>query len=161
MEAIVVASMSEAEKAVDAFSEMNLGDAHTQLGEDKEASLNASCQDIVITVGATVPTGFELTATDEVQELGEDKEANPNASCKEIVVTIGATVPTGFELTAADEVQEKLGSLSRISKDRGKIYFDIPAVMLPQVCRYYWANISFSVIYIFPVFSVTHKSPGL
>ncbi|KAL8212650.1 UNVERIFIED_CONTAM: THUMP domain-containing protein 3 [Gekko kuhli] len=87
--------MSEVEKAVDAFSEMNLGDAR--------------------------------------KLLGEDKEADPNASCKDIVITIGATVPTGFELTAADEVQEKLGSQSRISKDRGKIYFEIPVISLPQV----------------------------
>ncbi|XP_054831131.1 tRNA (guanine(6)-N2)-methyltransferase THUMP3 [Eublepharis macularius] len=87
--------MSETEKAVDALSEMNLGDAPKQLGENKEANLSASCKDIV--------------------------------------VTIGATVPTGFELTAADEVQEKLGSQSRISKDRGKIYFEIPVIDLPQV----------------------------
>ncbi|XP_077181392.1 tRNA (guanine(6)-N(2))-methyltransferase THUMP3 [Paroedura picta] len=87
--------MSEVEKTVDAFSEMNIG---------------ARCK-----------------------QLGEDKEANPYAGYENIVVTIGATVPTGFELTAADEVQEKLGSQSRISKDRGKIYFEIPAVSLPQV----------------------------
>ncbi|XP_048346323.1 tRNA (guanine(6)-N2)-methyltransferase THUMP3 [Sphaerodactylus townsendi] len=87
--------MSEEEKAVDAFSEMNLGDTHKQSGENREADLNTSCKDTV--------------------------------------VTIGATVPTGFELTAADEVQEKLGSQSKISKDRGKIYFEIPVISLPQV----------------------------
>ncbi|XP_067907524.1 THUMP domain-containing protein 3 isoform X2 [Heterodontus francisci] len=40
-------------------------------------------------------------------------------------VTIGATVPTGFENTASEEVLEKIGSESRISKDRGKIYFEV------------------------------------
>uniref|UniRef100_A0A8C3J8M4 THUMP domain containing 3 n=1 Tax=Calidris pygmaea TaxID=425635 RepID=A0A8C3J8M4_9CHAR len=53
----------------------------------------------------------------------------------ELSAVIGATVPTGFEQTAADEVQEKLGSASRISKDRGKIYFEVPAQSLPQVHR--------------------------
>ena len=51
----------------------------------------------------------------------------------ELAVVIGATVPTGFELTAAEEVQEKLGSAARISRDRGKIYFEVPARGLPQV----------------------------
>ncbi|KAK1796529.1 hypothetical protein P4O66_009568 [Electrophorus voltai] len=41
------------------------------------------------------------------------------------VVTIGATVPTGFEHTAAEEVNEKIGASARISKDRGRIYFEI------------------------------------
>ncbi|XP_065701837.1 tRNA (guanine(6)-N(2))-methyltransferase THUMP3 isoform X2 [Patagioenas fasciata] len=53
----------------------------------------------------------------------------------ELAAVIGATVPTGFELTAAAEVQEKLGSASRISRDRGKIYFEVPAGALPQVHR--------------------------
>ncbi|NXX80247.1 THUM3 protein, partial [Urocolius indicus] len=53
----------------------------------------------------------------------------------ELAAVIGATVPTGFELTAAAEVQEKLGSASRISRDRGKIYFEVPADSLPQVHR--------------------------
>ncbi|XP_007944057.1 THUMP domain-containing protein 3 [Orycteropus afer afer] len=48
-------------------------------------------------------------------------------------VTVGATVPTGFEQTAADEVIEKLGSSCKISKDRGKIYFDISVESLAQV----------------------------
>lgn len=51
----------------------------------------------------------------------------------ELAAVIGATVPTGFEQTAAEEVQEKLGSASRISRDRGKIYFEVPAQSLPQV----------------------------
>lgn len=51
----------------------------------------------------------------------------------ELAAVIGATVPTGFEHTAAEEVQEKLGSASRISRDRGKIYFDVPARSLPEV----------------------------
>uniref|UniRef100_G1NCR1 THUMP domain-containing protein n=1 Tax=Meleagris gallopavo TaxID=9103 RepID=G1NCR1_MELGA len=37
--------------------------------------------------------------------------------------------------TAAAEVQEKLGSASRISRDRGKIYFEVPARCLPEVHR--------------------------
>lgn len=78
----------------------------------------------------------EVNLDDSCKPLGENEEAKPDASHKDIVVTIGATVPTGFELTAADEVQEKLGSQSRISKDRGKIYFDIPVNSLPQVCRF-------------------------
>ncbi|KAM4893601.1 tRNA (guanine(6)-N(2))-methyltransferase THUMP3 isoform 1-T1 [Sylvia borin] len=53
----------------------------------------------------------------------------------ELAAVIGATVPTGFEQTAAEEVQEKLGSASRISKDRGKIYFEVAARSLPQVHR--------------------------
>ncbi|XP_066471898.1 tRNA (guanine(6)-N2)-methyltransferase THUMP3 [Tiliqua scincoides] len=75
----------------------------------------------------------EVKLDDSCKPLGENEEANPDASNRDIVVTIGATVPTGFELTAADEVQEKLGSQSKISKDRGKIYFDIPVSCLPQV----------------------------
>lgn len=76
----------------------------------------------------------EVNLDDTCKSFGENKDINPSASHEEIVVTIGATVPTGFELTAADEVQEKLGSQSRISKDRGKIYFEIPVHSLPQVC---------------------------
>ncbi|KAI1234591.1 hypothetical protein IHE44_0003651, partial [Lamprotornis superbus] len=53
----------------------------------------------------------------------------------ELAAVIGATVPTGFEQTAAEEVREKLGSASRISRDRGKIYFEVPARSLPQVHR--------------------------
>ncbi|TVK90522.1 THUMP domain-containing protein 3 [Bagarius yarrelli] len=48
-------------------------------------------------------------------------------------VTIGATVPTGFEHTAAEEVQEKIGAIARISKDRGRIYFEISTVHLHKV----------------------------
>ncbi|NXN25844.1 THUM3 protein, partial [Nycticryphes semicollaris] len=59
----------------------------------------------------------------------------PAEECAELTAVIGATVPTGFEQTAAEEVQEKLGSASRISKDRGKIYFEVPAQSLPQVHR--------------------------
>ncbi|XP_065498707.1 tRNA (guanine(6)-N2)-methyltransferase THUMP3 isoform X2 [Caloenas nicobarica] len=59
----------------------------------------------------------------------------PTEEGAELAAVIGATVPTGFELTAAAEVQEKLGSASRISRDRGKIYFEVPAGALPQVHR--------------------------
>ncbi|XP_051483566.1 tRNA (guanine(6)-N2)-methyltransferase THUMP3 isoform X2 [Apus apus] len=57
------------------------------------------------------------------------------APAPELAAVVGATVPTGFELTAAEEVQEKLGSAARISRDRGKIYFEVPARSLPQVHR--------------------------
>nr|XP_028575145.1 THUMP domain-containing protein 3 [Podarcis muralis]XP_028575146.1 THUMP domain-containing protein 3 [Podarcis muralis]XP_028575147.1 THUMP domain-containing protein 3 [Podarcis muralis] len=75
----------------------------------------------------------EVNIGDSCKPLDEHREANPDATPKDIVVTIGATVPTGFELTAADEVQEKLASKSTISKDRGKIYFEIPVTSLPKV----------------------------
>lgn len=62
----------------------------------------------------------------------EAEAAGPEAAGDGAAV-IGATVPTGFEATAAAEVQEKLGSASRISRDRGKIYFEVPARCLPEV----------------------------
>lgn len=68
-------------------------------------------------------------------EAAGDAGLGPAAAqeCAELAAVIGATVPTGFEHTAAEEVQEKLGSASRISRDRGKIYFDVPARSLPEV----------------------------
>ncbi|XP_060017282.1 tRNA (guanine(6)-N2)-methyltransferase THUMP3 isoform X3 [Lagenorhynchus albirostris] len=60
-------------------------------------------------------------------------ESGLRSESEHLQVTIGATVPTGFEQTAADEVREKLGSLCKISKDRGKIYFDISVESLAQV----------------------------
>nr|XP_044989212.1 THUMP domain-containing protein 3 isoform X3 [Jaculus jaculus] len=60
-------------------------------------------------------------------------ESDIRSESEHLHVTIGATVPTGFEQTAADEVREKLGSWCKISKDRGKIYFDIALESLPQV----------------------------
>ncbi|XP_049496888.1 tRNA (guanine(6)-N2)-methyltransferase THUMP3 isoform X2 [Panthera uncia] len=60
-------------------------------------------------------------------------ESGPRSESEHLQVTIGATVPTGFEQTAADEVREKLGSSCKISKDRGKIYFDISVESLAQV----------------------------
>ncbi|KAG9277089.1 THUMP domain-containing protein 3 [Astyanax mexicanus] len=48
-------------------------------------------------------------------------------------VTVGATVPTGFEPTAAEEVQEKIGAVARVSKDRGRIYFEISTDNLIKV----------------------------
>lgn len=50
-----------------------------------------------------------------------------------ITVTIGATVPTGFEHTAAEEVKERIGQEATISKDRGRIYFQITTDNLFQV----------------------------
>ncbi|XP_069875136.1 tRNA (guanine(6)-N2)-methyltransferase THUMP3-like [Dipodomys merriami] len=60
-------------------------------------------------------------------------ETDVRSESEHFRVTIGATVPTGFEQTAADEVKEKLGSSCKISKDRGKIYFDIAVESLAQV----------------------------
>uniref|UniRef100_H3BH06 THUMP domain containing 3 n=1 Tax=Latimeria chalumnae TaxID=7897 RepID=H3BH06_LATCH len=60
-------------------------------------------------------------------------ESDPILDLKTKVFTIGATVPTGFEQMAAEEVKEKIGSDSRISKDRGKIYFEIHSDSLPLV----------------------------
>lgn len=60
-------------------------------------------------------------------------ESGPRSESEHLQVTIGATVPTGFEQMAADEVREKLGSSCKISKDRGKIYFDISVESLAQV----------------------------
>lgn len=62
-----------------------------------------------------------------------DAGLGPAQQGAELAAVIGATVPTGFEHTAAEEVREKLGSASRISRDRGKIYFEVPARSLPQV----------------------------
>lgn len=50
-----------------------------------------------------------------------------------LTVTVGATVPTGFEHTAAEEVQEKIGAIARVSKDRGRIYFEITTDQLHKV----------------------------
>ncbi|XP_056130872.1 THUMP domain-containing protein 3 isoform X2 [Lampris incognitus] len=50
-----------------------------------------------------------------------------------IVVTVGATVPTGFEHTAAEEIRDKIGADARISKNRGRIYFQISTDKLAQV----------------------------
>ncbi|XP_066101029.1 tRNA (guanine(6)-N2)-methyltransferase THUMP3 isoform X4 [Saccopteryx bilineata] len=60
-------------------------------------------------------------------------ESASRSEFEHLRVTIGATVPTGFEQTAADEVREKLRSSCKISKDRGKIYFDISVESLAQV----------------------------
>lgn len=60
-------------------------------------------------------------------------ESGVRSESEHLQVTIGATVPTGFEQTAAGEVREKLKSACRISKDRGKIYFDIAVESLAQV----------------------------
>ncbi|XP_012688619.2 THUMP domain-containing protein 3 isoform X2 [Clupea harengus] len=59
--------------------------------------------------------------------------ANDRERLSVFTVTIGATVPTGFEHTAAEEVGEKIGAEARISKDRGRIYFEISTDKLPMV----------------------------
>uniref|UniRef100_G3SVJ8 tRNA (guanine(6)-N(2))-methyltransferase THUMP3 n=2 Tax=Loxodonta africana TaxID=9785 RepID=G3SVJ8_LOXAF len=69
----------------------------------------------------------------ENQRFVQVTESGHRSEPEHLQVTIGATVPTGFEQTAADEVREKLGSSCKISKDRGKIYFDISVESLAQV----------------------------
>ncbi|KAB0400091.1 hypothetical protein E2I00_002477 [Balaenoptera physalus] len=69
----------------------------------------------------------------ENQRSVQVTESGLRSESEHLQVTIGATVPTGFEQTAADEVREKLGSSCKISKDRGKIYFDISVESLAQV----------------------------
>ncbi|KAJ8361178.1 hypothetical protein SKAU_G00177030 [Synaphobranchus kaupii] len=76
----------------------------------------------------------------EMQERGEaqrhegPEESSPAKRLSDaFTVTIGATVPTGFEHTAAEEVGEKIGADVRISKDRGRIYFEVTTEDLPQV----------------------------
>uniref|UniRef100_UPI00398E50CF tRNA (guanine(6)-N2)-methyltransferase THUMP3 isoform X2 n=1 Tax=Pristiophorus japonicus TaxID=55135 RepID=UPI00398E50CF len=65
-------------------------------------------------------------------------------------ITVGATVPTGFENTAADEVREKIGSESRISKDRGRIYFPVSMDNLFQVHLLRSVDNLFVVVQEFP-----------
>ncbi|XP_012587622.1 PREDICTED: THUMP domain-containing protein 3 isoform X2 [Condylura cristata] len=69
----------------------------------------------------------------ESQSSVQVTDSGPTSESEQLHVTIGATVPTGFEQTAADEVREKLGSSCKISKERGKIYFDISVESLAQV----------------------------
>ncbi|CAI9623892.1 unnamed protein product [Staurois parvus] len=75
-------------------------------------------------------------AADILTEVGLDDPVPCDVAPSESsLVTIGATVPTGFEFTAAAEVEEKLGCQCKISKDRGKIYFQIGMDGLAQVHR--------------------------
>ncbi|NWH64861.1 THUM3 protein, partial [Geococcyx californianus] len=78
----------------------------------------------------------------------------------ELAAVIGATVPTGFEVTAAAEVQEKLGSASRISRDRGKIYFEVPARSLPQVHRLRSVDNLFVVVQEFKDYQFKENKEG-
>ncbi|XP_071781961.1 tRNA (guanine(6)-N(2))-methyltransferase THUMP3 isoform X1 [Centroberyx gerrardi] len=67
-------------------------------------------------------------------EQGPTSSSETEATSEAIItVTIGATVPTGFEHTAAEEVKEKIGVEAQISKDRGRIYFQISTDKLFQV----------------------------
>ncbi|XP_075687978.1 tRNA (guanine(6)-N(2))-methyltransferase THUMP3 [Rhinoderma darwinii] len=63
----------------------------------------------------------------------DDPTPNDASASESSLVTVGATVPTGFEFTAAAEIEEKLGCPCKISKDRGKIYFEISMETLAQV----------------------------
>ncbi|XP_038666723.1 THUMP domain-containing protein 3 isoform X1 [Scyliorhinus canicula] len=96
------------------------------------------------------------TATAMVPEVEEGPFEHGDAGTKQPLctqdgwVTIGATVPTGFENTAADEVLEKIGSKSRISKDRGKIYFAVSTDNLFQIHLLRSVDNLFVVIQEFP-----------
>ncbi|XP_069796009.1 tRNA (guanine(6)-N2)-methyltransferase THUMP3 isoform X2 [Narcine bancroftii] len=88
-----------------------------------------------------------LTVSEVDGRHTENKDmASKHTSC----ATVGATVPTGFEKTAASEVQEKIGSESRISKDRGRIYFDVPTENLYQVHLLRSVDNLFVVVQEFP-----------
>ncbi|XP_072136767.1 tRNA (guanine(6)-N2)-methyltransferase THUMP3 isoform X1 [Mobula birostris] len=76
-------------------------------------------------------------------------------------VTVGATVPTGFEKTAADEVQEKIGSESRISKDRGRIYFEVSKDNLFQVHLLRSVDNLFVVIQEFPQYQFNKSKDSI
>uniref|UniRef100_A0A4W3KB21 THUMP domain containing 3 n=1 Tax=Callorhinchus milii TaxID=7868 RepID=A0A4W3KB21_CALMI len=73
-----------------------------------------------------------------------------NSDLVAICVTIGATVPTGFECTASAEVLEKIGSESRISKDRGRIYFEVSIDNLFEVHLLRSVDNLFVVVQEFP-----------
>ncbi|XP_050004504.1 tRNA (guanine(6)-N2)-methyltransferase THUMP3 isoform X1 [Alexandromys fortis] len=76
---------------------------------------------------------LDMNLHEESEKPVPTMEGGIRSESEHLQVTIGATVPTGFEPTAADEVREKLKSPCRISKDRGKIYFDIAVESLAQV----------------------------
>ncbi|XP_051837531.1 tRNA (guanine(6)-N2)-methyltransferase THUMP3 isoform X1 [Antechinus flavipes] len=97
--------------------------------------LEAACEQLnEVSLEKQAPAGGSVESR---PDLGLDPNPTsgpvPVPGPDQLCVTIGATVPTGFEQTAADEVREKLGSQSRISKDRGKIYFDISVESLSKV----------------------------
>ncbi|XP_072438798.1 tRNA (guanine(6)-N2)-methyltransferase THUMP3 [Chiloscyllium punctatum] len=95
-------------------------------------------------------------AAEVMTEVEQDPFGNGDLGMKqcdrsrENWVTIGATVPTGFENTAAEEVLEKIGSESRISKDRGKIYFEVSTDNLFQIHLLRSVDNLFVVIQEFP-----------
>lgn len=67
-----------------------------------------------------------------------------------LTVTVGATVPTGFEHTAAEEVQEKIGASARVSKDRGRIYFEITSDHLHKVSVSQLTVSALQLVTVFP-----------
>ncbi|KAM6162033.1 tRNA (guanine(6)-N(2))-methyltransferase THUMP3 [Erethizon dorsatum] len=76
---------------------------------------------------------LDVNLHDNQRSVPVTEESGTKDESEHLHITIGATVPTGFEQTAADEIREKLGSSCKISKDRGKIYFDISVESLAQV----------------------------
>ncbi|KAF3828944.1 hypothetical protein GH733_003208 [Mirounga leonina] len=97
--------------------------------------------DCIRNLGSTASMSDVQEATNQLLDVNLDENwrsiqvtgSDPRSESEHLQVTVGATVPTGFEQTAADEVREKLGSSCKISKDRGKIYFDISVESLAQV----------------------------
>ncbi|XP_073431037.1 tRNA (guanine(6)-N(2))-methyltransferase THUMP3 isoform X2 [Dendrobates tinctorius] len=86
-------------------------------------------------VCAAIMSEVEVMAEILTEATLDDPVASDATSSEISLVTVGATVPTGFEFTAAAEVEEKLGCPCRISRDRGKVYFDIGLEELAQVHR--------------------------
>ncbi|XP_048462140.1 THUMP domain-containing protein 3 isoform X1 [Rhincodon typus] len=105
----------------------------------------------VLNGDADGPIAAEVMTEVEQDPVGNgDLGMKQHDSSRENWVTIGATVPTGFESTAAEEVLEKIGSESRISKDRGKIYFEVSTDNLFQIHLLRSVDNLFVVIQEFP-----------
>ncbi|XP_035244515.1 THUMP domain-containing protein 3 isoform X1 [Anguilla anguilla] len=79
------------------------------------------------------PTAMSTIQNEPQRHEGAEEGTTVEQLSDAFTVTVGATVPTGFEHTAAEEVNEKIGADVRISKDRGRIYFEITTEDLPRV----------------------------
>uniref|UniRef100_V9KIT8 THUMP domain-containing protein 3 n=1 Tax=Callorhinchus milii TaxID=7868 RepID=V9KIT8_CALMI len=98
----------------------------------------------------TEATEVEAAPTEENSVRNGGERTDPDSDSVAICVTIGATVPTGFECTASAEVLEKIGSESRISKDRGRIYFEVSIDNLFEVHLLRSVDNLFVVVQEFP-----------
>ncbi|KAL0107957.1 hypothetical protein PUN28_014900 [Cardiocondyla obscurior] len=68
-----------------------------------------------------------MSANESVSELFTESDKNDN------IFTIGVTVDTGFEWEAIDEYREKIDKEARVSKQRGRIYFNIDRDHLAKI----------------------------